>query len=47
VKRTGAKNALYGDIPPRDGDSLKFAYLISIKGNVFNFTKNLGLFTVS
>jgi len=40
------KNALYGDIPPGGTDSLKIAYLISTKDNVFTVTYSLGMFTL-
>jgi len=40
------KNAFYGDIPPGDTDSLKIAYLICTKDNVFTVTNSLGMFTL-
>ena len=44
--RDRSVHLLYWDIPPRDTDSLKLAYLISTKGNVFTVTNSLGMFTV-
>jgi len=39
-------NAFLWDIPTGHTDSLKFAYLISNKNNVFNVMNSLVLFTV-
>jgi len=41
------RNALYWDIPTGHTDSLKLAYFISTKDNVFTVTNSLGMFTVS